>query len=149
VTSPSPEVNFTNVLQAAFTCADPKIAKRRCLLLLLGSLQVKAACKHVTCWWNRPQGLITPTHWCKVQMHRCLMFVVWLYKLYQHKYILQFLTEHTTWNSAHFFLIYALCQVWATLLGLWATLERKMVYAGQFKYYYGPIWFGFWEKMGL
>ena len=43
------EVNFTNVLQAAFTQEDPKSAKRQssrqCLFVLLGSLRAKAACK--------------------------------------------------------------------------------------------------------
>ncbi len=44
-----PGVNFTNILLAAFLCADPKSAKRHwwpnCLFALLGSAQSKAACK--------------------------------------------------------------------------------------------------------
>ena len=42
-----PGVNFTNILRAAFTCKDPKSAKKLLYLtvffLLLGSLRVKAA----------------------------------------------------------------------------------------------------------
>ena len=42
-----PGVNFTNVLQAAFTRADPKSAKKTvklsCFFALLGSARVKAA----------------------------------------------------------------------------------------------------------
>jgi len=45
----TPRVNFINVFQAAFTCADPKCAKRhsshQCLLAILGPT-------HVKCWWN-------------------------------------------------------------------------------------------------
>ena len=43
-------VNFTNILPAAFTNADPKSAKDsqlKQLFGLLGSVCVKAACKHV------------------------------------------------------------------------------------------------------
>jgi len=52
----TPGFNFTNVLWAAFTCADPKIAKRHwwldCLFTLLGSAHIKAA-RSSTCWWNK------------------------------------------------------------------------------------------------
>ncbi len=41
-----PEINFTNILSAAFTHADPKTAKdnddQTCLFALLGSAHVKA-----------------------------------------------------------------------------------------------------------
>jgi len=44
-------VDFTNVLQAAFTRSDPKSVKRqsshKCHFALLGSAGVKAARKHV------------------------------------------------------------------------------------------------------
>ena len=44
-------VNFTNVLQAAFTCPDPKSAKKdsqvKQLFALLGSAHVKSARKHL------------------------------------------------------------------------------------------------------
>jgi len=44
----TPDVNFTNILQAAFTQADPKRAKKTVrlsvLLHFLGSAQAKAAC---------------------------------------------------------------------------------------------------------
>ena len=44
-------VNFTNILRAAFTCADPestiKLLNLTVFFALLGSAQVKAACKHV------------------------------------------------------------------------------------------------------
>ena len=47
----SEKVNFTNILRAAFTHADPKIAKKdiqlKQLFLLSGSACVKAARKHV------------------------------------------------------------------------------------------------------
>ena len=46
-----PRVNFTNILQAAFTRTDPKSAKKDSqvtqLFVLLGSALVKAAHKHV------------------------------------------------------------------------------------------------------
>ncbi len=46
-----PDDDFTNVLQAAFASADPKSAKRHrwlhFLFFILGSPQVKAACKYV------------------------------------------------------------------------------------------------------
>ena len=45
----TPGVNFTNILQAAFTCADPKSAKKTVKLssfiVLLGSAHVKDAHK--------------------------------------------------------------------------------------------------------
>jgi len=46
--SPPPAVsNVYNILQAAFTCADPKSAKRQssnqCIFALLGPASVKAA----------------------------------------------------------------------------------------------------------
>ena len=45
-----PGVNFTNILRAAFTLADPKSAKRQVMLrsffALLGSASIKAAHKH-------------------------------------------------------------------------------------------------------
>jgi len=45
----TPVVDFTNILQAAFTHADPKRAKKYCktvcLFALLGSSRVKAVCK--------------------------------------------------------------------------------------------------------
>jgi len=41
-----PGVNFTNILRSAFTCEDPKNAKRQsshqCLFALLGSTQARA-----------------------------------------------------------------------------------------------------------
>jgi len=44
-------VDFINILHTAFTCADPKSAKRHwwldCIFALLGSWQIKAARKHV------------------------------------------------------------------------------------------------------
>ncbi len=47
----SPGVNFTNILQAAFTYEDPKSAKKHrqldCLFALLESALIKAARKHV------------------------------------------------------------------------------------------------------
>ena len=49
--SNKPGINFTIILQAAFTHADPKSAKKdsqvKQLFALLGSASVKAACKHV------------------------------------------------------------------------------------------------------
>ena len=49
--STSPGVNFTNILRAAFTHADPKRPKKdsqfKQLFALLGSAGVKAALKHV------------------------------------------------------------------------------------------------------
>ena len=48
--STSPGVNFTNILRAAFTHADPKSPKKdsqlKQLFVLLGSAGVKAALKH-------------------------------------------------------------------------------------------------------
>jgi len=42
-------VDLTNILQADFACADPKITKRQtsfqCCFALLGSLHLKALCK--------------------------------------------------------------------------------------------------------
>ena len=47
----APGVNFTNILCAAFTHADPKSAKKtsqlKQLFALLGSAGIKAACKLV------------------------------------------------------------------------------------------------------
>jgi hypothetical protein len=46
---PMPGVNFINILQAAFTCADPnsakKIVKLSVFCALSGSVCTKAACK--------------------------------------------------------------------------------------------------------
>jgi len=39
----TPGVNFINILQAAFTRADPKSAKNTVFFALLGSAHVKAA----------------------------------------------------------------------------------------------------------
>jgi hypothetical protein len=58
-------VDFTNILQAAFMGTDPKSTKRHWRLdwifALLGSAQVKAACKHVCkidTWYERaPTGV--------------------------------------------------------------------------------------------
>ena len=47
---PTNRVNFTNILRAAFTSADPKSAKRQSTQAacgLSGSGSVKAACKHI------------------------------------------------------------------------------------------------------
>ncbi len=65
-----PQVNFTNILRAPFTCKDPKSAKRHCwlycLFALLEYVSVKASCKHV--------GVIDPTR--RKSMIDCLIFIM-------------------------------------------------------------------------
>ena len=47
----TPGVDFTNILHAAFTCTDPKSAKKdsqaKQLFALSGSVRVKAGRKHI------------------------------------------------------------------------------------------------------
>ena len=77
---PQPGVNFFNILRATFMCADPKSAKNTfkplVIFALLGYEVVKVLVKHLWHWPLGLMGSMSPTHWCKIQIHQCKKFDV-------------------------------------------------------------------------